>query len=118
MLERLERRLYLDKLSRRDWLLLTVGAVVALGVLAGVVAIQQAQKVPLKPKSTRLTTTWLPKTVQRWEGPIDEMAKRYNIDPDLLAIVMTMESGGAAKVESEAGAKGLMQITGPTAQDI
>lgn len=117
-LERLKNRLYLNKLSRRDWLLLAIGAAVASSALAGVTIIKRAQEVPLKPESATLTAAWLPKTVKHWEVPIDEMAKKYKIDPNLIAIVMTMESGGDSKAESEAGAKGLMQITGPTAEDI
>jgi soluble lytic murein transglycosylase-like protein len=46
------------------------------------------------------------------------MAQKYNIDPNVLAILMTLESGGYTKAESEAGAKGLLQITPPTAGDI
>ncbi len=46
------------------------------------------------------------------------MAKKYNIDPDFIAIIMTMESGGYAKAKSDAGAEGLMQITPATGKDI
>jgi soluble lytic murein transglycosylase-like protein len=46
------------------------------------------------------------------------MAQKYDIDPNLIAIIMTIESGGYAKATSEAGAKGLMQIMPPTAGDI
>jgi soluble lytic murein transglycosylase len=46
------------------------------------------------------------------------MAKKYNIDPNFIAIIMTMESGGYSKAKSNDNAQGLMQITPPTAQDI
>jgi soluble lytic murein transglycosylase-like protein len=46
------------------------------------------------------------------------MSARYDIDPNLIAIIMTMESGGDPKASSYAGAKGLMQVTAPTARDI
>lgn len=72
----------------------------------------------LQPKSDHLTVQWLPATVTRWQEPIVEMAKKYGIDPDLLAIIMTMESGGNPQAHSEADAQGLMQVTPPTAKDI
>jgi soluble lytic murein transglycosylase-like protein len=45
------------------------------------------------------------------------MAKRYQVDPNLIAIIMTMESGGFVKADS-GQAQGLMQITPITAKDI
>jgi soluble lytic murein transglycosylase-like protein len=103
--------------SPRDCLMLSIGAVV---VLAGMVSgnAVSARRVPLKPEAATITIPWIPDSVKKWQGPIDAMAKKYNIDPNLIAIVVTMESGGYAKAESEAGAKGLMQITAPTAKDI
>src|SRR6185437_8643165 len=44
-------------------------------------------------------------------------AKRYNIDANFIAIIMTMESGGYSKADS-GEAQGLMQITPATAHDI
>ncbi|HEY5442532.1 MAG TPA: transglycosylase SLT domain-containing protein, partial [Candidatus Saccharimonadales bacterium] len=41
-----------------------------------------------------------------------------NIDPDMIAIIMTLESGGYAHAKSGSDAYGLMQITPPTAKDI
>ncbi len=77
---------------------------------------------PLKPESgeagNQLNIPWLPKTVSRWEKLIEEMANRYEIDPNLIAIIMTIESGGYSRAESAAPAQGLMQITPPTASDI
>jgi soluble lytic murein transglycosylase-like protein len=46
------------------------------------------------------------------------VAKKYDIDANLIAIIITMESGGNPKAKSEAGAEGLMQLTPPTAKDI
>lgn len=73
---------------------------------------------PLKPESSSITSPWIPETVKQYEKDIDDMAKRYNIDPNLIAIIITMESGGYPKAKSEADAKGLMQVTPPTAGDI
>ena len=98
--------------------MLTIGAVAAVGLLTGAVLIRQASIVPLRSKAGHITASWIPETVKRWDKPIAEMAQKYDIDPDLLAILMTLESGGYSKAKSEAGAEGLMQITPPTAQDI
>ena len=98
--------------------MLTIGAVAAVGLLTGAVLIRQASIVPLRSKAGHITASWIPETVKRWDKPIAEMAQKYDIDPDLLAILMTLESGGYSKAKSEAGAEGLMQITPPTARDI
>jgi soluble lytic murein transglycosylase-like protein len=102
---------------RKEWLMFILGAVLALAVIDTIFWIKNMQT-PLKPKTAHITIPWIPSTVKRWDEPIGEMAKKYNIDPNLLAIVMTIESGGYSKATSEAGAKGLMQITPPTAGDI
>ncbi|MGH7192093.1 MAG: transglycosylase SLT domain-containing protein, partial [Candidatus Saccharimonadales bacterium] len=60
---------------------------------------------------------WIPSTVKYWNGTIDEMGKKYDVDPNLIAIIMTLESGGYAKANS-GEAQGLMQITPVTAKDI
>ncbi len=76
------------------------------------------RRVPLAAQTATVDIPWIPSTVKQWQQPISDMAKQYNIDPDLLAIIITLESGGYAKAESEADAKGLMQVTPPTAHDI
>jgi soluble lytic murein transglycosylase-like protein len=93
------------------------GALLALGSLQVYIRMTNHAK-PLQPQSSSITIPWLPVTVQRWKVPIQEMARKYNIDPDLLAIIMIMESGGYAEARSEANAQGLMQVTPPTARDI
>jgi soluble lytic murein transglycosylase-like protein len=98
-------------------LLLLIGAGV---VLAGIVAgnTVSSHRQALKPEVPTITIPWLPATVKHWHKPIEEMAKKYSIDPNLIAIIVTLESGGYSKAESEAGAQGLMQVTPPTAKDI
>jgi hypothetical protein len=122
-------RRWFDKVKRylpkgRDWLMLAVGALLTLGTL-GVINMMKTKESPppLEPpkplaKAAGITIPWLPDTVRRWEPQIDEMAKKYNIDPNLIAILVTLESGGYAGAVSEADAQGLMQITPPAAQDI
>jgi len=102
--------------SGKDWLFLTAGVVITLlGVLL-VKLIDDAQ-VAVPYQAGGITASWVPSTVKHWSTPIDEMAKKYNVDPNLIAIVMTMESGGDAKANS-GEATGLMQITPLTAKDI
>ena len=64
-----------------------------------------------------VTVKWLPSTVTRWNDIIIEQGKRYNVDPDFIAILMTLESGGYTQADS-GFAMGLMQITPSTADDI
>jgi len=85
----------------------------------GIVAMESAPKPLAVNKNSRVSIPWLPETVTHWQDPINEMAQKYDIDPDLLAIITTMESGGFSKAVSPAiGAQGLMQIAPPTAGDI
>lgn len=101
----------------RDCVLLLTGALVVLGgFLTG--HIIQGKRVPLKVEQPSISIQWLPATVTHWSASIQEMARKYNVDPNLIAIIVTVESGGDAQAQSEAGAKGLMQITPPTAGDI
>jgi soluble lytic murein transglycosylase-like protein len=104
-------------LSRRDWLMFIVGAIAILG-LGGILRVIHDAQTPLKPESETITSPWIPPTVRKWDKPINEMDKKYDIDPNLIGIIITLESGGYSKAHSEADAKGLMQITPPTARDI
>jgi soluble lytic murein transglycosylase-like protein len=103
--------------EKRDWPFILIGAL-TVGVAWSLTTWLDHSQVPLKPQAARITSPWIPATVKKWETPIDEMAKKYQIDPNLIAIVMTMESGGDPKAISYAGAHGLMQVTDPTAKDI
>lgn len=94
-----------------------IGALVTLtGALVADYVRNQQVAIPYQPKG--VTIQWIPDSVRRWEGLINEMGKKYNIDPNLIAIIVTIESGGHSKAESAAGAKGLMQVTGRTGGDI
>ncbi len=104
------------RLTRRDWAMVCLGAVVTLIVCGAGILVHRMQT-PLAPASATITIPWAPDTVKHWHTQIEAMAKRYNVDPNVLAIIMTMESGGYAKANS-GEAQGLMQITPLTAKDI
>jgi len=61
---------------------------------------------------------WLPGSVGRWWPQIVTAGEAHGIDPELLAIVMVVESGGHAAAASPAGATGLMQVMPATGADI
>jgi soluble lytic murein transglycosylase-like protein len=103
--------------SRRDWLFALGGALIILCIW-GVSELITQSRLPLKPQAMNITAPWIPATVKKWQMPINQMAQKYQVDPNLIAIIMTLESGGDPKARSEAGAHGLMQITDPTAKDI
>lgn len=98
-----------------------MGAGVAL-VLGGMTMALTPEPPPETPRALTYTTDfsipWLPDTVQHWRSLIVEMAQRYDLDPNLVAIIITIESGGFSGASSEASAQGLMQITPAAAQDI
>jgi soluble lytic murein transglycosylase-like protein len=96
--------------------MLGVGAVAAL-VIGGLGLSVRNSQIPLAAGMSGVTIAWLPDSVTKWREPIEAMGKKYNIDPNLLAIIMTMESGGNPKADS-GQAQGLMQIAPTTAGDI
>lgn len=93
-----------------------IGAAILL-IILGIITLISHSKTPLAPQASTITSPWIPATVKHWHAPIGQMAKKYKLDPNYLAIIMTMESGGYAKANS-GEAKGLMQITPATAKDI
>jgi soluble lytic murein transglycosylase-like protein len=93
------------------------------GVLAalagvGIFKLVESHRSAVPYQASGINSPWIPSTVKHWQTPIDEMSKKYDVDPDLVAIIMTIESGGYAKAGSSADAHGLMQITPLTAKDI
>lgn len=100
----------------KDWVMLvTGGLIVLLGVF--IVNLFKQSETPLSPESSKITSPWVPQTVKSYEKPITEMAKKYDLDPNLIAIIITLESGGYSKAKSEVGAEGLMQLMPATAKD-
>lgn len=105
------------RLTTRDTVMVLVGAIVAV-VLGGLFMVAQSKQTVIPYSDAGITAKWIPPTVRHWDKTINEMSKRYDIDADLIAIIMTMESGGNPKAKSEAGAIGLMQVMPSTAKDI
>lgn len=70
------------------------------------------------PASGDVTIAWLPETVARWRPHILASAAEHGVDPNLVAIVILVESGGNPNAVSPSGASGLMQVMPTTAMDI
>ena len=106
----------LSRLSRRDAAMFVLGIVIALAGI-GIHRFQLDHRTAIPYQSAGVDSPWIPSTVKHWNGTINEMGKKYDVDPNLIAIIMTLESGGYAKANS-GQAQGLMQITPLTAKDI
>jgi murein DD-endopeptidase MepM/ murein hydrolase activator NlpD len=61
---------------------------------------------------------WLPPVLDRWKPLILTAASKHNVDPDVLAIMMLVESSGDPDAKSPAGAVGLLQIMPQTGESI
>ena len=116
-MRKLRKRLKRLALRRRDVFVLVVGIALALGGVK-LVSFFYSLQTPVPYQSAGITATWIPPTVKHWSSAIVSTAKQYNLDPNLVAIIMTMESGGNPTAVSYDGAVGLLQVTPPTAQDI
>lgn len=112
------------ELTRRK-LLIGAAGIFGAGILAGGLGVdafeRSHQDSPLKPENgeaqANLVIEWLPDTVSRWKPQIEKYSRQYDIDPNLTAIIMTIESGGDPNADSGV-ATGLMQITDVRATDI
>src|SRR6266446_2064715 len=92
-----------------DGLMLVLGSVITLGCFGFASYVQTLHK-PLAAESATISASWIPHGVKRWQSTISIMARRYDVDPSLVAIIMTIESGGYSRANSGL-AQGLMQIT-------
>ncbi len=68
--------------------------------------------------SDRIEIPWLPKTVKQWRGDLIRAGKKHGVEPELLAIVTVVESGGYRLAKSRSGALGLMQLMPATAEEV
>jgi soluble lytic murein transglycosylase-like protein len=103
--------------NRHSILFFILGSILTL-IGVTVVSTLTQSRLPIPYQSNDITAAWIPATVRHWSPTIDLMAKKYNVDPNLIAIIMTMESGGDSSALSQDNAIGLMQVTPPTAKDI
>ncbi|MCA9663391.1 MAG: transglycosylase SLT domain-containing protein, partial [Myxococcales bacterium] len=65
-----------------------------------------------------VSIAWLPPRFEPLLPEIQAAADRHDIDPELLAIVALLESGGDPLARSSSGARGLMQLMPQTAEKI
>lgn len=100
----------------RDAVFFAAGVATAL-VVGGILASVERKELPVAFQKEGVTISWLPNTVRHFKPAIELQAKRYDIDANFVAIIMTLESGGYTKANSGV-AHGLMQVTPPTAGDI
>jgi soluble lytic murein transglycosylase-like protein len=112
-------RKFLKMFSLRDGLVFACGVGITILAVVAIRLVIASMATPLLPyDSAGITASWIPSTVRHWDGLINQMAAKYNIDANVVAIIMTMESGGDANAKSGANAVGLMQITPIAARDI
>lgn len=104
------------KKNRRECLGFVLG-VMASVVVVGLYTMSKHEQTPLPYRQQGVTIPWLSTTFKKWSPEITAQAKKYNIDANFVAIIMTLESGGNPKANSGV-AKGLMQVTDYTAKDI
>jgi soluble lytic murein transglycosylase-like protein len=71
-----------------------------------------------EPPATTIGISWLPKTVDHWRDGLERLGATNNVDPELLAIIVLVESGGNPTAKSKSGALGLMQIIPLTGKHI
>ncbi len=87
--------------SRRSW----SGAVREVGASTSPVSS------PLRARaSSPIAIAWLPRTVSRFAPLFEQAAAAHRVDPELLAVVALVESGGWVGAVSPSGAVGLMQV--------
>ncbi|NVB36747.1 transglycosylase SLT domain-containing protein [Pseudenhygromyxa sp. WMMC2535] len=74
--------------------------------------------IDLDDTTATLDVPWLPASVTAHRETIEAAAHHHGVDPDLLAIVVLLESGGDPQAQSPTGARGLMQLMPATAAQI
>lgn len=101
----------------REYAYMVWGAVIMLIGITMINAIK-AKPTPLAPQVSGISSPWIPDSVKKWDPIIRQMSAKYKLDPNFIAIIITIESGGNPKAKSGVGAQGLMQVMPATATDI
>jgi soluble lytic murein transglycosylase-like protein len=109
-------------LSRRLVLIAAAAAAGGLLALGGQALIEKINEPrPLVPgkgeAQSSVVVPWLPDTVKRWTPKIEQYSGKYNVDPNVASIIMTVESAGDPNADS-GQAQGLMQISPARAKDL
>lgn len=73
---------------------------------------------PRTSEASAVDIAWLPPTVSRHAAHFVAAGREHGVDPEMLAIVSLVESGGWIKARSPSGARGLMQVMPATASVI
>ncbi len=73
---------------------------------------------PRTHQADALDIAWLPPTVHRHAEHFIAAGRAHGVDPEMLAIVALVESGGWIRARSPSGARGLMQVMPATANVI
>jgi soluble lytic murein transglycosylase-like protein len=76
------------------------------------------RRVPFRGISNHSSIAWLPDSVAYWWPEITEAANNHNVEPELLAIIVTVESCGNPEAGSGVGATGLTQVMPSTGRGI
>ncbi len=56
--------------------------------------------------------------IKQWEAIINVASEKYGVKPELIAAIISAESGGNARATSPVGAQGLMQLMPATAREL
>lgn len=119
LMQRIEHILRRSKSSPRPnprwWQALTVVATMS---LAGYAVACVGEDSASESRDAGIAIRWMPESVAAHEDAIVGAAARHELDPDLVAIVVLLESRGNATAKSPTGARGLMQLMPKTAESI
>ncbi len=96
----------------------SAGTVVACSTTSDETELHEGLLAPDDSTDAALDVAWLPSDIQALAPELEAAARRHGVDPDLLAIVVLVESGGDPNARSPMGARGLMQLMPATAAKV